>query len=176
MTCARLASMFAAAAVATLFQAGPIGAQPMTETRISTAIIPVEHVVVRTKKPYIKAAIETRLSRLDSDIRSLLRENKVDELRAADRLLGDGTPVENLPGEIVMPATAVVDAALAGLDQGEFATVPSLPNLADWNAYEAARQALMPNLSRAEPAARLSGRREAPPNGEMQTTPIGADQ
>ena len=30
--------------------------------------------------------------------------------------------------------------------------VPSLPNLAHWNAYEAARQALMPNLSRAEPA------------------------
>jgi uncharacterized protein len=72
-----------------------------------------------------------------------------------------GTPVEHLPGEIVMPATAMVDAALAGLDQGEFATVPSLPNLADWNAYEAARQALMPNLSRAEPAARLRVRREA---------------
>ena len=71
------------------------------------------------------------------------------------------TPVEHLPGEIVMPATAMVDAALAGLDQGEFATVPSLPNLADWNAYEAARQALMPNLSRAEPAARLCVRREA---------------
>src|SRR5260221_817526 len=58
-----------------------------------------------------------------------------------------GTPVKHLPGEIVMPATAMVDAALAGLDQGEFATVPSLPNLADWNAYEAAKQALMPNLS-----------------------------
>jgi len=60
-----------------------------------------------------------------------------------------GTPVKHLPGEIVMPATAMVDAALAGLDQGEFATVPSLPNLADWNAYEAAKQALMPNPSRA---------------------------
>ena len=72
-----------------------------------------------------------------------------------------GTPVERLPGEIVMPVTAMVDAALAGLDQGEFATVPSLPNLADWNAYEAARQALMPNLSGAEPAARLCVRREA---------------
>jgi uncharacterized protein (DUF302 family) len=93
MTCARLASMFAAAAVATLFQAGTIGAQPMTETSISTAIIPVEHVVVRTKKPYIevKAALETRLGRLDSDIRSLLRENKVDELGAAlEKLAGRG--------------------------------------------------------------------------------------
>jgi uncharacterized protein len=36
-----------------------------------------------------------------------------------------------LPGEIVMPATAMVDVALARLDRGEFATVPSLPNLAD---------------------------------------------
>jgi hypothetical protein len=33
-------------------------------------------------------------------------------------------------------------------------TIPSLPDLADWNAYEAARQALMPNLSRAHPAER----------------------
>jgi len=59
-----------------------------------------------------------------------------------------------------MLATAMVDAALAGLDQGEFATVPSLPDLANWNAYEAARQALMLNLSRAEPAARFGVRRK----------------
>ena len=44
--------------------------------------------------------------------------------------------------------------ALAGLDQGEVFTVPSLPEAADWQAYEAARQKLMPNLSRSVPAAR----------------------
>jgi short-subunit dehydrogenase len=65
-----------------------------------------------------------------------------------------GTPVQHLPNEIVMSAENMVDAALAGFDQGEFATIPSLPDQADWNAYEAARQALMPNLSKAEPAAR----------------------
>ena len=65
-----------------------------------------------------------------------------------------GTPVEHLPQHIVMPATAMVDAALAGFDAGEFATVPSLPEQRDWDAYEAARQALLPNLSRSEPAAR----------------------
>lgn len=65
-----------------------------------------------------------------------------------------GLPVENLPAELVMPAEQMVDAALAGLDQGEFATVPSLPDAADWNAYESARQALFPNLSRASAAAR----------------------
>lgn len=72
-----------------------------------------------------------------------------------------GTPVEHLPGEIVMPATAMVDAALAGLDQGEFATIPALPDLRDWDAYEGARQALKPGLSRSEPAVRYRQRNAA---------------
>lgn len=67
-----------------------------------------------------------------------------------------GTPVQHLPGEIVMRADAMVDAALAGFDQGELVTIPSLPDVADWNAYEAARQKMMPNLSRQEPAARYT--------------------
>ncbi|RRB46832.1 SDR family oxidoreductase, partial [Escherichia coli] len=65
-----------------------------------------------------------------------------------------GTPIAHLPGEIVMKAEDMVDAALAGLDQGAVFTVPSLPEAADWQAYEAARQKLMPNLSRSVPAAR----------------------
>lgn len=73
---------------------------------------------------------------------------------ATDLWSSAGTPVENLPKEIVMSAEDLVDAALAGFDAGEFATVPSLPNAEDWNAFEAARAALGPNLSRAKPAAR----------------------
>jgi hypothetical protein len=65
-----------------------------------------------------------------------------------------GTPVEHLPQEIVMSTEDMVDAALAGLDQGEFATIPALPDAGQWQAFEAARQAMMPNLSRTEPAAR----------------------
>lgn len=65
-----------------------------------------------------------------------------------------GKKLEDLPKEIVMNTDAMVDAALAGLDQGEFATIPALPETADWTRFEEARQALMPNLSRAEPAAR----------------------
>jgi short-subunit dehydrogenase len=65
-----------------------------------------------------------------------------------------GTPVEHLPNEIVMRAEDLVDAALAGLDLGELVTIPSLPDAADWNAYESARQKLMPNLSRSTPAPR----------------------
>ena len=51
----------------------------------------------------------------------------------------------------------MVDAALAGLDQGEFVTIPALPEIADLDDYEAARQKLMPNLSRSLPAARYLG-------------------
>ena len=65
-----------------------------------------------------------------------------------------GRPIEYLPEAIVMSAVNMVDAALAGLDQGELVTIPALPELADWNAFEAARQALGPNLSRAQPASR----------------------
>jgi len=65
-----------------------------------------------------------------------------------------GMPVENLPSTIVMSVEDLVDSALAGLDLGELATVPSLPSEADWNAFESARAALAPNLSRQKPAAR----------------------
>ncbi len=65
-----------------------------------------------------------------------------------------GVPVEHLPSEIVMPAEEMVDAALVGFDLGELVTIPSLPDVGDWEAYEAARQKLMPNLSRKVAAAR----------------------
>ena len=39
-----------------------------------------------------------------------------------------------------MKAEEMVDAALAGFDQGEFITIPSLPDVADWDAYETARR------------------------------------
>jgi short-subunit dehydrogenase len=65
-----------------------------------------------------------------------------------------GRPVSHLPSAIVMTVENLVDAALAGLDQGELVTLPALPDAADWDAYESARQKLLPNLSRSEPAAR----------------------
>ena len=40
------------------------------------------------------------------------------------------------------------DAALTGFGLGELITIPSLPDATDWHAYEAARQKLIPNLSR----------------------------
>jgi short-subunit dehydrogenase len=72
-----------------------------------------------------------------------------------------GRPVEHLPSEIVMQTDDMVDAALTGLDQGELFTIPSLPDAADWQAYETARQKLLPNLSRNTPAARYRARAAA---------------
>jgi len=65
-----------------------------------------------------------------------------------------GTPLEQVPPEMVMNVNEMVDAALAGFDQGEFITIPALPDMADWEAYEAAREKLIPNLSRSSPAER----------------------
>ena len=80
---------------------------------------------------------------------------------ATDLWAKAGRPVEHLPGEIVMSTGDMVDAALAGLDQGELITIPSLPDAADWQAYETARQKLLPNLSRKTPAARYLARAAA---------------
>jgi len=59
-----------------------------------------------------------------------------------------GTDVSKLPAGILMEVDEMVDAALAGLDLEEIVTIPSLPNIAEWEAFNAARLALGPNLSR----------------------------
>jgi short-subunit dehydrogenase len=82
-----------------------------------------------------------------------------------------GMPAHNLPRELVMPVGEMVDAALTGLDLGEFATFPSLPDIADWDAFEAARQKLLPNLSRTHAAARY---REQPKT-QQQTSSLGGN-
>ncbi|MDR7134983.1 short-subunit dehydrogenase [Lysobacter niastensis] len=67
-----------------------------------------------------------------------------------------GTPVAHLPQQIVMSVHDMVDAALAGLALGEQVTIPALPDVADWNAFEQARKALAPGLSRSVPAPRFA--------------------
>jgi len=65
-----------------------------------------------------------------------------------------GIDVNTLPQDKLMHVDELVDAALAGLDQGELITIPSLPDAADWTAFEAARQKLGPNLSHRHAAPR----------------------
>lgn len=66
----------------------------------------------------------------------------------------DGLPISNLPTQMVMQPTSLVDVAMAGFDLGEVITIPSLPNIEDWQALELARKHLAPNLSHTTPATR----------------------
>lgn len=78
---------------------------------------------------------------------------------ATDFWATGGLPVENLPAQIVMRAEDLVDAALVGFDRGELVTIPSLHAFEEWQAYEAARQAMAAHLSSNVPASRyLAGR------------------
>lgn len=65
-----------------------------------------------------------------------------------------GRPVHMLPQEIVMSAEDMVDAALAGLDQGEQVTIPPLQDGEEWTKFETARRALWQHLGNSKPAPR----------------------
>ncbi|WP_372781481.1 SDR family NAD(P)-dependent oxidoreductase [Phenylobacterium sp.] len=65
-----------------------------------------------------------------------------------------GRKLADLDPNRTMDAGELVDAALAGLDKGELVTIPSLLDPAEWDAFEAARVTLSPNLSHAHPAPR----------------------
>lgn len=66
---------------------------------------------------------------------------------ATDFWDASGGSLDNLPGEIVMSTEDLVDAALAGLDQGELVTIPALQDAGLWETYEAARRAMFGKLS-----------------------------
>ncbi|KRP99007.1 SDR family oxidoreductase [Bradyrhizobium sp. IC3069] len=67
-----------------------------------------------------------------------------------------GTPVHQLPAEIVMSADDLVDAALAGLDLGEIVTIPALADKSEWDRHESARLAMTNKLSSTIPAPRYN--------------------
>ncbi|TBR39504.1 MULTISPECIES: SDR family NAD(P)-dependent oxidoreductase [Dyella] len=58
-----------------------------------------------------------------------------------------GSSLDRFPADMVMEVDELVDAALAGLNQGELVTIPSLPDLGEWDAINEARRALLPKLS-----------------------------
>ena len=67
-----------------------------------------------------------------------------------------GLPLDNLPKEIVMSASDLVDAALTGFDRHELVTIPSLHAAEEWDAYDAARRVMTPHLSNSTVAARYA--------------------
>jgi hypothetical protein len=72
-----------------------------------------------------------------------------------------GTSVDAFPPEMVMDAGELVDAALAGLDQGELVTIPSLPDAGEHEELVKTRLALVPNLSLRHAASRYAVPRAA---------------
>lgn len=65
-----------------------------------------------------------------------------------------GLPWQKLPPSMVMPVEDMVDAALAGLDQGELVTIPSLQNPDEWTRFEAARRGISQQFGNSVPAPR----------------------
>lgn len=63
-----------------------------------------------------------------------------------------GADVNTMSG--VMEVGELVDAALVGFDRREPVTIPPLPDAEQWNAYQAARQAMLPNIGQEHAAAR----------------------
>ena len=63
-----------------------------------------------------------------------------------------GVDVNTIPG--VMEVGELVDAALVGFDRREAVTIPPLPDAEQWNTYQVARQAMLPNTSQVHAAAR----------------------
>ena len=59
-----------------------------------------------------------------------------------------------LPAGTVMSTADMVDAAMAGLDQGEMVTIPPLQDGDDWTRFEASRRALAQKFGNSAPAPR----------------------
>jgi short-subunit dehydrogenase len=63
-----------------------------------------------------------------------------------------GRNVDAIPG--MMEVGELVDAALVGFERREAVTIPSLPDVDQWEAFSKARQAMIPNFRQAHAAAR----------------------
>ena len=65
-----------------------------------------------------------------------------------------GVPISNFDASVFMTAEQLVDAALLGLDRGEEVTLPSVHDLALWDAFEEARSNLFAGTQNGSPAPR----------------------
>ncbi|WP_207451091.1 SDR family NAD(P)-dependent oxidoreductase [Roseomonas marmotae] len=63
-----------------------------------------------------------------------------------------GRNIDEIDG--LMEVDDLVDAALAGFDRREAVTIPPLPDVRQWEAFEAARLAMRPNFANGKPADR----------------------
>lgn len=63
-----------------------------------------------------------------------------------------GKDVDTIEG--VMEVDDLVDAALVGFDRRETVTIPPLPDVGQWNVFDEARRAMVPNFAQSQPAER----------------------
>ena len=63
-----------------------------------------------------------------------------------------GRNPNDVPG--MMDVGELVDAALVGFDRRELITIPPLPDIAQWERFAAAREAMLPNFGQEHPAQR----------------------
>jgi uncharacterized protein len=68
-----------------------------------------------------------------------------------------GRDIDTVPG--LMEVDHLVDAALLGFDRREPITIPPLPDAAQWDAFDAARRAMLPGFGQSQPAARYHAAR-----------------
>jgi len=107
----------------------------------------------------IAAAYADRLAKLGYDLVLVARNEERLSAVAKQVTAESHVKVEVLTADLTSRADVRrveerLRAALAGFDQGELVTIPSLPDAGDWNNFVAARLALGPNLSHSKPAAR----------------------
>jgi uncharacterized protein len=79
---------------------------------------------------------------------------------ATDMWESAGLHWQKLPPSIVMTVEEMVDAALAGLDQGELVTIPSLHDVDEWTRFEAARRAISQRFGNSVSAPRYKVEKE----------------
>ncbi|WP_109123929.1 SDR family oxidoreductase [Dyella sp. C11] len=60
---------------------------------------------------------------------------------------GQSGGLDAIPAHMIMEVDEMVDAALAGYDMGEVVTIPSLPDIDEWNRFDEARRRMAPELS-----------------------------
>lgn len=65
-----------------------------------------------------------------------------------------GQDVDKIPG--VMALDDLIDAAMTGYDRREAITIPPLHDAGQWDAYEAARRAMLPGFGQSQPAPRYT--------------------
>jgi short-subunit dehydrogenase len=108
--------------------------------------INVEVVKADLTQPADLSVLEQR-SRSDASITLLLNNALLPGATRTEIRERAGLDINAFPPEIVMDVNEMVDASLAGFDQKELITIPSLPDAAHWQAFIQARLALGPNLS-----------------------------